>query len=83
MSILNFFYCEDCGKECSESVQNKEELTEKCKECKLKEAYEIGALAMAHYYHSEYASDEFKKDHANRAMREEHIEWAKKNYRKV
>lgn len=44
------------------------------------DAYQIGALAMCHYYHGEHASDEWKRDHAGRALREEHIEWAKANY---
>ena len=47
----------------------------------LERAYGIGALAMAHYYHREYASDHFKNDHAQRAQRAEHIEWAKQNFK--
>lgn len=43
------------------------------------EAYFIGALAMAHYYHMDYASGDFARDHAERAMRAEHLEWAKQN----
>lgn len=49
----------------------------------LDRAYEIGALAMAHYYHREYAGDDFKMDHGNRAMRKEHLDWAKANYDKL
>lgn len=45
----------------------------------IEQAYSVGALAMAHYYHGEHARDEFKADHAGRAMRPEHIEWAKAN----
>jgi len=36
-----------------------------------------GALAMAHYYHGDYAGDEFKENHAKRALRPEHGKWAK------
>jgi hypothetical protein len=46
----------------------------------LTDAYQIGALAMCHYYHGDYASEHWKNDHAGRAMRPEHIEWAKANY---
>ena len=46
----------------------------------LSQAYEIGSLAMAHYYHGDYAGDDWKMNHAERAQRPEHIEWAIANY---
>lgn len=49
----------------------------------IEKAYLIGALAMTHHYHGEYASVGFKADHAEGAMREEHIEWAKENIDKI
>lgn len=51
---------------------------------RIKEAYElglqVGALAMCHYYHGDYASEQWKNDHADRAMRPEHVKWAEENY---
>ncbi len=49
----------------------------------LDRAYEIGALAMAHYFHGDYAGDDYKMDHGNRAMRREHLDWALANYPKL